>query len=422
MIEKSLKIWRKHFLLLTIGLILPFLTFSNPAHIAVTTIRHGIHTDFERVVFDVTKNAQYNIESIPQSDDLIITIKGTDTQASTPIIQLSPNANLVMGIVMKSPGVFQVSTLNSVKTKSFTIPGEPYRIVVDIYPKVIIASSSTITQKPTPKPVEKPLESSKPTPTTLESETVKPQIVDSVTHPVLHSFALKDSTFDFNTLYNLKQAALNWQTIGKIDQASDCWEQFLVKAKELKLSITGKDFSYNGKTSKLANRIHEQIFSFVVNNLYMILPVGLSIFLLAMWTIRRRTKQKLIEEPLEETVIPPTPRKKPKVENKIEPEDKPVTVEQKIVQKPPEPVVEPTVKEDIPAREEEAALDEFFNNSDEVSAQEKKVQRILELAGAEKTIAEIAEEMGIGEDEVRLVLDLQGDRVKSESFQKSETV
>ena len=417
--DKIFENWRKHFLLLTVGLMLPVLSVSSPAHVAVTTIRHGVHADFERVVFDVTRNAQYNIEPLPQSGNLQITIRGTDPQASTPVIQLSPKANLVMGIVMTNPGVFQISTLNPAKTTTFTISGEPFRIVVDFYPKDITISSAVSTPKPNPKSVEKAVENPKPSPSLPKPETPKIETQDTIDQVITNSTTFKDSTFDFNTLYNLKQAALNWQTLGKIDQASDCWEQFLTKAKELKLSITGSDFSFDDNTPKSRNGIHEQILSFVENNLHVILPIGLSIFLLALWIIRRRTKQKFVVEPQEEIETTPEPRKRRVAEKPVEQEDKPTTIEPRKIQKPPEPIEEPPAKEPLPAVEEEA-LDEFFDSTEEASAQEKKVQRILELAGAEKTIAEIAEEMGIGEDEVRLVLDLQGDRAKSESFQESE--
>jgi len=408
---------------LLVGLMFPILCIPSPARISVTTIRHGVHANFERVVFDVTGSAQYNIEPLPQSDDLQITVRGSDPQASAPIIQLSPKANLVMGIIMKTPGVFLINTLSPAKITSFTISGDPFRIVVDVYPKDISTPTATNTPKPTPKHLEKPVRNSKPSLPLPKLETPKIEAQDTTAQIITHPTTSKDSTFDFNTLYNLKQAALNWQTLGKTDQASDCWEQFLTKAKELKLSITGSDFAFGDKTPKRNHRIQEQNLSYVKDNLPVILPIGLSIFLLTLWIIRRRTKQKLVEEPQEEIETTPEPRKRRVVEKPVEQEDEsPVTIESRKIKKPPEPTEESPAKEPSPAIEEEVALGEFFDSSEEASDQEKKVQRILELAGAEKTIAEIAEEMGIGEDEVRLVLDLQGDRAKSETFQESETI
>jgi len=426
--QKNTCNWMKHFLLLTLGLIFPILSISSPARIAVTTIRQGVHADFERVVFDVTGNAQYNIEPLPQSDDLQITIRGTDPQASAPIIQLSPKANLVMGIIMKTPGVFQINTLSPAKTTSFTISGDPFRIVVDFYPKDISTPTLTKTLKPTPKPLEKLVQNSKPSPPlpkleTPKLETPKIEALDTTSQVITRPTTSKDLTFDFNTLYNLKQAALNWQTLGKNDLASDCWEQFLVKAKELRLSITGSDFSLEDKTPKTNKKVPEQILAFVKHNLYVILPIGLSIILLTLWIIRRKTRRKLVEEPQEEIETTPEPRKRRVAEKPIEQEDRPVTIKPQKIQKPLKPIEELPAKEPSPVvKNEEEALGEFFDNTEEASEQEKKVQRILELAGAEKTIAEIAEEMGIGEDEVRLVLDLQGDHAKSENFQESETI
>jgi hypothetical protein len=398
--------------LLITAAMLPIAGISNPAQVSVTMVRHGVHPGFERVVFDVTGSAKYQIEPLPGSGDLRVTIIGTNPKSNTPEIQLSSKAELIIGITAKKPGLFDISALSPAKASSFVIPGKPFRIVVDLYPEEVPTATARVAPSEPPKPSVSPKQNPPPpipatkpeTPTSVSLDTTTAAASAAVSH---------DSTYDFNTLYNLKQAALNWQTMGRTNQAVETWERFLTKAKELRLAITGNDFSYDDKAQQAKNRTVRPFFAVILKYLHIILPVTLTIVLVALWLVRRRMKPKLVEESVEEPEPVPKPLKKQVVAKEPESEETPEEKPKKI-QETAEPVEEPKTPDTAIEQQEDDALNEFFEGGEEASDQERKVQRILELAGAEKSVAEIAEEMGIGEDEVRLVLDLQGDRAKTE--------
>ncbi|KPL07149.1 hypothetical protein AMJ86_05640 [bacterium SM23_57] len=417
------------------------------------SIRHGVHENFERVVFDMSGSSGYQIESQSRSGTLDLTIQGIDAHNSAPTIQLSHNAKLVMGISRTGAGRFQISTLNPARAESFTIKGHPFRIIVDLFPEVVESSSSTAV-------IPQDLPSSLQSKTTTSSappreETAKPQV------EIVSKNATQDdnvpATHDFNSLYNLKQTALRMQTVGHLDSAADQWEDYLEIAKKLREDIVGVGFAEADGINRPATQGKSVVSGMFGNMLLILLPISIitivCVFLIANRNTNRdgisrllRKASKQLEEdveipkdevdevpedvPAEEIIEEPEvdAEKEEVVEEEVEeeatsepdavPEVEPEEEKEEITQEIAEESVlpeEPPIDEVTSEEEEAAAMAELFEASEESIEEEKKVQRILELAGEEKSIAEIAEEMGIGEDEVRLVLDLQGAGVSAEA-------
>lgn len=430
----------------------------------VLSIRHGVHPDFDRVVFDLSARSEYNVDTRQSGRSIYVTIEGISPDAPEPAIHISRKSNIVALVNPMGGGTYQICLLKSVATRSFTIPGATYRIVIDLYPEEENGDSS---QSFVPTPDVVPLaektpedsraqlnaEKSVPEKDTQDSPTeeladspppqgviVKPlpeKLEDHLTAENAIDTIPKSSSYCLNSLYNLKQSAMQYQVDGEVDSASACWEQYLTIAKQLRKGLVGEDLassdpgqgsvdSSQGKTSMIG-RI---VFIFV--------PIALAILIFVIWIIDRFSfaslfrkngkipatqEEKAEPKPMKATTTPVGQPAAASVEKQTEtgPEEAKVQPAEEHLEEsaegresPEESLVEEVVNEGA----EEAALKEFFEAPEEPSAEEEKVKRILELAGEEKSIAEIAEEMGIGEDEVRLVLDLQGHGVPVEDHAK----
>ena len=436
-----------------LGMVILFVGIGGAYGSRVISIRHGVHENFERVVFDISSSSTYQIESRGRSGTLELSIQGIDPQEPIPTLQLSHNAKLVMGINRTSAGNFQISTLNPARAESFTIDGYPYRIIVDLFPEVLESSNRTIV---IPQELPSSVQSKTTTsPDPPREETVKPQAEHVSKNETQNDNV--PSTYDFSSLYNLKQTALRMQTVGHLDSAAEQWEDYLSIAKKLRKDMVGVDFTEADGINQPASQGKSVVYGMFEKMLLIFLPISI-IVIVCVFLISNRIKHRagmskilqkepeqleedaevledeldevLEDEPAEEIVVETKeeakkeeaieesegkePEEEPVAAPVAEPEEEKEEIKQEILGESDLPE-EPPPDEITSEEEEAAAMAELFESSEESIEEEKKVQRILELAGEEKSIAEIAEEMGIGEDEVRLVLDLQGAGVSEEA-------
>jgi hypothetical protein len=400
------------------------------------SIRHGVHSTYDRVVFDLSSETGYSIDDRQSGRSIYVTIQGVDSQETMPDIEMSPNPKVVANISRMLDGTYQISILTPVTVKSFTIANSTFRIVVDLYPKEEAPSHSSV-----PVPTIIPIEEREPEVASRQpkAEVTKEQAVARSPDPK----QLKSSpepepspasdpvspSHDLNSLYNLKQTALKLQADGELDSASVQWEEYLSVAKELQKDLVSKDqLSANVNRDRGSGK--SGIYSLIGKAVFLYLPFALFAIAVIIWVINRYSfiahirKLGQKSEPEEESNTheeepPPVKKQEAPEETLPEPIEEPKPPEVEPVEEPKEeeteePVdevesqEEPKTEEIIDEMPEESTLEELFGVGVDSAAEEEKVKRILELAGEEKSIAEIAEEMGIGEDEVRLVLDLQG--------------
>lgn len=421
------------------------------AHSAqVTSIRHGIHADFERVVFDVSGITEFQVDTVSLNGKLQVTIQGIQTQYSPPLLDLSQKANIVLGINQSTPGRFEINTLSPVKAHCFTISGDTYRIIVDLYPQTAeVAVPEPVTQQP-------PTLGKKTTHTTPESNN-PPAHENNISHQDKQNLKNDDEqVYDFNGLYKLKQLAIRCQNMGKLDSAGMFWGEYIVAARKLKTNLTGNSEFAPVSWSEENNVVTEEKDSAIIySNIPLILVAVAAVIAIMLILIRRQLQillkslfrkkwENLVEDSQseEESDIEETTPSKQKTRELTEEKSEEEPQEEKVEEKPSEedvteePKVQKTVSEENdnnpsektveevseeseeapPGDSEDTALEELMNLNedetkeninDEPTEKDERVQRILELAEEERSIAEIAEEMGIGEDEVRLVLDLQ---------------
>ncbi len=440
-------------LIVTVTIVVPW------AHSAqVKSIRHGIHADFERVVLDVSGTSKYHVDAHSQNGKLQITIQDVQPQDSPPILTVSNKANLVLGIAQTHPGRFEISTLRPVKTNSFAISGDTYRIIVDLYPDVVeTLGLEPVTKKP-PSVTEMPKQ--------VVPESDDPLTSENIEHPQNNQIPEDEDEllYNFNGMYRMKQSALRCQTIGELDSAGMFWLEYIETARKLKTNLTGNsEFALANWRDESSISNVGAIFAKIYSNLPLI-PVMILGVLGILFVFFRRKLIALIkrllkkkQEDIDKDNLPEEAPSEPEETSELD-EEMEEPVEDEIVEEPPEeqieeePVEEEVMDEseaektvdkeniDIPEEQsageetkgdektpkeddEDTALEELMESDvdeieetidDEPTEEDKKVQRILELAGEEKSIAEIAEEMGIGEDEVRLVLDLQGTSISDD--------
>jgi hypothetical protein len=443
---------RRIFLSWNTALLIVLATAIVPlAHSAqVMSIRHGIHADFERVVFDIIGMTEYQVDSVSLNGKLQVTMQGIQTQHSL-LLDVSPNAKLVLGIGQTTPGHFEISTLSPVKAHSYAISGDTYRIVVDLHPRTAETVSKPQIQKPSSLVKQT-------THTTPESDEPLAQKKINQHQDNQNSENDDEPIYDFNGLYKLKQSAIRCQTEGKLDSAGLFWVEYIAAARKLKVNLTGNS-EFDPASWNEGNIVvtDERDSAIIYSNTLLIIVAVASVIAIVLILIRRQLQlflkplfrkkwENLVEDdqPEEEPDIkektPPKPEKRELAEEKTEEkpqeekvEDEPIedeVTEEPKAQKPvpeennddpPEQTIEKEevseeIEEASPDDDEDTALEELMNfgdeeteakTDDEPSEKDEKVQRILELAEEERSIAEIAEEMGIGEDEVRLVLDLQ---------------
>ncbi len=430
-------------------LIVTFTVVAPSAHSAqVTSIRHGIHADFERVVFDVSGTSEYRVDTHSQNGKLKITIQGVQPQDSPPILTVSNKANLVLGIAQTQSGHFEISTLSPVKSKSFALSGDTYRIIVDLYPVMAEAVM--------PEPVTKKPPSKTETPKQAVPESDDPLTTENVYQSQNNQTPEDDDPllYDFNGLYKLKQLALRCQTIGELDSAGMFWFEYIETAHKLKTSLTGNsEFALANWEDENITVSGEADLSTIYSKLPLI-PVMIFGILGILFVIFRRklvapivrllkkNREDIDEDSLSEEASPESEKiieldkemedpvrgeitEDPVDEELIDDSEVEETVDEEEIDTPEKQSAEVETNEDeemSKENNEDTALEELMEfdvgkieeTIDDPTEEDKKVQRILELAGEEKSIAEIAEEMGIGEDEVRLVLDLQGTSVSDD--------
>lgn len=454
---------RKSWVILIIGLLVVAAIPASSWGARVISIRHGVHRDFDRVVFDLSERCEYIIDTRQTGRSIYVTMAGISADAPEPEIQLSPKSQIVALVNSLGGGTYQICVLTAVTVHSFRIPGSTYRIVIDLYPdKAGDSSQSAVpAEEDAPNVVGNPQDpvAESQENTSIQEETAEnPEIVEPAENPIRQdvieasasgkmssdptSQRAVDSTavspaYNFKSLYDLKQSALQLQSEGQADSASARWEQYLAIAKQMRRGLVDGDLASADVGSQDENS-QSKPSSPIGRILFVFVPIGLAILILVIWIVDRFAfaslfrRNKRIAAPKDEQAepkpvrTPPTPAAQPAVAAEAAPaEPKPERTqpdpEQDRLEKPTTVKSPPDErqKEEVASGEaEEAALKEFFEAPEEPSAEEEKVKRILELAGEEKSIAEIAEEMGIGEDEVRLVLDLQGNSAPVESTGK----
>jgi hypothetical protein len=415
--------------LLLAGLLVPVVGVPSTGN-GVLAIRHGVHAQFERLVFDINRQSQYQVETVPENDNVLVRVDGIDPAQPDPQILLSPKTKCLLGVSPTSPGTFQISTLIPVTAESFTITGDPYRIVVDLYPQEVrgAVSKRQGVQQQVP-PSEKHFEKSVPQ-SEVDIAEPQPKFLSQYTGQSDNDKA----GFNLNNLYNLKLEALRLQTGKQSDSAAACWEQYLTMAKKLRVEIVGEEFVYASEEEMVKHKegILSQLFAKYV---FVSIPIGLLVMVTLIWVAlrinscmgMRNIMRRVFGQVEQEAESPESESSEEPGEPGKEEEETGESVEgaKEGDEESTEETEEPA-QEEKPVGEEaseeiaEEDLEEFFREAEEPTAEEKKVQRILELAGEEKSIAEIAEEMGIGEDEVRLVLDLQGSEASAKGKEKEE--
>ena len=215
----------------------------------IISIRHGVHQNFDRVVFDLSESAHYEVDSRHSNTSIYVSIDGISSQESAPNAQLSSTPKVVSDVVRVSAGTFQIRIQKPVVVRSFTISGSIFRIVIDLFlpdeaspPTVSSAVSSDTPSEENTREVAPEQAEVLDTDHQQESAEPNPEIVADQTMD-------KNLIYDFNSMYNMKQSAIRMQTIGNYDSAAMCWEDYLIIAKELHFNAVGEDFAF-GNGSK----------------------------------------------------------------------------------------------------------------------------------------------------------------------------
>ncbi len=170
---RAYRLW----LFLLLGLI--FVSFSGMVYGSeIRDVRLGIHRNFRRLVFDLDAKPSWNIKANRRS--VLITFKGMD---ASPKLQAAKFRDRILEKykVYRKKGLVRVEVFTRVDfyVKTLVVPN-PYRLVVDFYPKVAgknknVIANVTKVQKKKPATVVRKTKPAKP------SKKVVPKVSKTVT-------------------------------------------------------------------------------------------------------------------------------------------------------------------------------------------------------------------------------------------------
>lgn len=323
-------------------------------------VRYGIHKDFDRVVFELSAPVSCTVESV---DSLHLRVHLGSVEVS-PEFRVSSIPKKTVSILSmnasgggKVPFVLDIRLCTSAKTRLMKFGGLSHRVAVDITPG---PTAQTPQEEPTYIPGDRPY------PTRFAES---PASISDSDYAKIHAIL-----------------AYYFASAGDSAKARE-------EAKAYK-AATGQSLSLTIEPSPLATPPSpyilfpwlkvDYLIAFLAGMLGYFFSTLLSL-LIGSWTRRHPRDQaenlSAFARKIRQTYDPTTPDTKTDVA--------------------PEPQ-ETTAQEVAPP--EALELEEVQKISD--SASERRVQRVVQLAEQGKTIADIAQELEMSQDEVKLILDL----------------
>jgi N-acetylmuramoyl-L-alanine amidase len=151
----SRKFWR-----LLILIFLPFLFFASPnARIEIFNIRHWTHPYFTRVVIDIGKLREYVYQELPNPDRIYVDVyqaKLNPILHGKTILVKNEYINQIRIAQKTTSTVRTVADLDFRKIKHYRVFHlfDPFRVVIDIYPRITKPGPTNTAPSAPPKPTE----------------------------------------------------------------------------------------------------------------------------------------------------------------------------------------------------------------------------------------------------------------------------
>ena len=150
----------RKFLWLSFILFLPFIFFSSPdTRVEIYNIRHWTHPNFTRIVIDIGKLREYVYKELPNPDRIYVDVyqaKLNPILHGKTILIKNEYISQIRIAQKTTSTVRTVADLDLEKIKHYRVYHlfDPFRIVIDIYPRIDGPSPASTKASAPPKPTE----------------------------------------------------------------------------------------------------------------------------------------------------------------------------------------------------------------------------------------------------------------------------
>jgi hypothetical protein len=378
---------RKYFLLFWLFAGLALQAAAGQSNVLLD-VRVGPHKHFDRVVFEFSSQATGRV-SVKSPQKIEVRFPQAEARSNFTLPPLPRGLTVLKGIDAfrenETDLVFEITLARDAVPSELSLSGKPWRLAVDLAPRV--------TETPTAKPEYIP--GDLPIPTRFGDNT--PEITDTLDPIRVHSVLAYLYQGRGDSQKAREEAKVYQQLTGKtLDLGPEVGEQTA--------QIEAKPHTGLPRRLKLP-QIPRVPIPQVPQLLIFGLVFGVGIaggFLLR--SVLRSNRVPRVKEP--KPPKPPREKKLKRTKDRTRELEQDLQVLEEAVAK--EPVIKPKKAPEPPKPAPEPEPELVLDNESEMkeSLMDRRVKRVLELSKQGATVSAIAEELQMGQDEVKLILDL----------------